>query len=59
MGWVKREWARMANERGKIRVRVMREKVRGERRGIEIEAAMRAGRVRSWRSSAGMSMKEG
>ena len=38
MGCVKRECARMAKERGKIRVRVTRQKVLGEYLGIDVDS---------------------
>lgn len=48
---MRREWARTAKERGKTRVRVRREKVRGARRGIWIEWDTIADKEREWSSS--------
>ena len=56
MGWVKRKWISMAKDRGKIRDKVMREKVRGDFAGMEIDSRRTCTGERCWSSSGGRSI---
>ncbi|KAL9227976.1 hypothetical protein vseg_003605 [Gypsophila vaccaria] len=56
IGWVKRVWARIANESGNMKERVIRLKARGARVGIVVDSWIREIRERCCTSSCCSSM---
>ena len=55
-GWVKREWAKIAKDKGKIKARVISLKVFGDCFGIEMDSFKISGMVKNCSSSVSRSM---